>query len=108
MSDILDRLRAHREGAPTVPIEIPEWGLSAFIRPVSAARHAGIVKTESKDAARLSARMIIACLVDENGTPIFTDDAETLAELVQQPSTTLLRVAQEIVGEMSGDDPKNS
>lgn len=108
MSDILDRLRAHREGAPTIPISIPEWGLEAYIRPISAARHAGIVRTYAKSAERLSAQMIVAALVDDKGAPVFQDDADTMAELVQQPSPLLLRVAQAIAGEMGGDDAKNS
>lgn len=108
MSDILDRLRAHREGAPTVPISIPEWKIEGFIRPLSAAKHAAVRK--NKDEARLSAQTIILCIVDEKGEPIFKDDAPTMAELVQQPSSLLARISMEIYEQINSDfeSAKNS
>ena len=107
MSDILDRLRAHREGAPTIPIEIPEWGLSAFVRPISSAKHASIRKHGNE--ARMSAHFIMESIVDEKGKPIFPNDAHTIAELEGQPSNLIGRVTMEILGHMNADfDAKNS
>ena len=107
MSDILDRLRAFREGAPTIPIEVPEWGLKAFVRPMSAAKHAYIRKGKSE--SMMAAQIIIAGLVDETGKPVFPDNAASLAELESQPSGIVARVMLEIMEHTNGEfDAKNS
>lgn len=113
MSDILDRLKAYRDGTPTIPFEVPEWGLSAYVRPISANHHANIAKAEKGHNARMAARMIMACVVDEKGDQVFKDDAPTMAELVAQPSPLIARIGQDIIRAlgMGDDDPdaaKNS
>lgn len=108
MSDILDRLRAAREAAPTIPIEIEEWGLSAFIRPISAARHASIRKETNE--SRMAAKFIIACLMDKDGKPIFEDNAASLAELESQSSGLIGWVLEQILDAVNGsfEKAKNS
>lgn len=106
MSDILDRLRAFREGAPTIPIKIPEWGLDAFVRPMSAAKHASIRKGKSE--SMMAAQIIIAGLVNEKGVPVFPDNAASMAEIESQPSGVVARVMLEIMEHTNGEfDAKN-
>ena len=107
MSDILDRLRAFRDGAPSIPIDIPEWDIKAFVRPMSAAKHAAIRKGKSE--SRMAAEIIIAGLVDEKGKPLLPDNAESLAEIENQPSGLVARVMLQIMEHTNGEfDAKNS
>lgn len=112
MSDILDRLRAHREkSAKGIPFTVEAWDLECNIRPISAAKHASLVKQYGDKAARLAAFFIINTLFDDKGQPVFKDDAETLSEMLQQPSTTLQGIAEDVMIELGisktddDDDP---
>ena len=107
MSDILERLRAHRESTPSIAFEIPEWEIKAFLKPISAARHALLSKSESRNLARLNSRLIISALVDEDGKSIFVDDAKTLQEFMEQDVILISRIADDIVTAlgMNSDDP---
>lgn len=108
MSDILDRLRAAREGAPTIPLEIKDWGITAYIRPISAAKHASIRKDKSE--SRMAAKFIIACLMDETGEPLFQDTADNMAELEKQDAGLIGWLLEQILETMDArfDQAKNS
>ena len=112
MSDILDRLRAHRESVSDIAYEVPQWGLQCFLKPISASKHSSIVRADGKNHARMGARFIIATFVDEKGAPVFKDDAATLAELMEQPANLLSQIALDVVEalnmEPAEDDGKNS
>ena len=114
MSDILDRLRAHRDAKPSIPFEIPEWEIKCFLKPISAGRHAMLSKSEGKNTARLNSRIIISTLVDADGKSIFDDDAPTLKEFLEQDVILISRVSDEIVTALGmapedpEDDAKNS
>lgn len=110
MSNVLDRIRARREGRPSIPLEVPEWELKAFIRPLSAGKMASLQK--QGNPAIMAAQVIIHGVVDESGKPIFKDDAETLAALTGEEYDLIDRVSAEIGGARTGfdtvDDAKNS
>ncbi|MGR3495218.1 hypothetical protein [Citreimonas sp.] len=108
MSDILDRLRAARENATTIPIEVEAWGVTAYIKPISAAKHASIRKEKSE--SRMAAKFMIACLMDKEGKSLFEDNAETLAELESQDAGLVGWVLEKILEAMDArfDQAKNS
>jgi hypothetical protein len=95
MTDILDRIRARAARKPEIPISIPEWDLEAFIRPPSAGKMASLRKINNP--AHICVHVIINGVVDADGKQVFTDDAETLAALVDQPHALIDRVSTQIV-----------
>lgn len=99
MSGVLDRIKARHAAKPEIAISIPEWGLEAFIRPLSAGKMLSLRK--SGDQAHIAAQTIIHGLVDENGNQLFKDDAETVATLLKERHRLIDRLAAEIV--MEGD-----
>lgn len=107
MSDILAKLAAHREtGVQTFPIEIPEWDLSCFIRPLSTAKHLGLSKEKSR--SRQAARLIVYSLVDASGASIFEDNAASLAEIESQPSPLVARISQEVLEVLGTEDEEDA
>lgn len=99
MTDILDRIKARHAAKPDITIAIPEWGLDAFIRPLSAGKMLSLRK--SGDQAHIAAQTIIHGLVDKDGKQIFRDDADTVATLLNERNRLIDRVAAQIV--MEGD-----
>lgn len=108
MTDVLERIRARQAAKPSIPISIPEWGIEAFVRPLSAGRVAGLQKTSNP--ARMLVQAIIWGVVDEKGEPVFKDDAETMAALVGEDHHIIERVSTEILrpGVPDLDAAKNS
>lgn len=108
MTDVLERIRARQAAKPSIPISIPEWGIEAFVRPLSAGRMAGL--QQNKNIARMSAQAIIWGLVDDKGEAVFKDDAETMAALVAEEHHIIDRVATQIIrpGVPDLDAAKNS
>lgn len=68
-------------------VEIPEWGGTVLIRRMTEAeegRYADWLRETGTENA--SAKLIVSCLVDERGKPMFTrDDAEWLGEMPAPP-----------------------
>lgn len=110
MSDVLDRIRARRDSKPSIPIEVPEWGVSAFVRPISAGKMASLQKQGS--VAVVAAQIIIHGMVDESGKQIFKDDADTVAVLTGEEHDLIDRISSEIARAKTVfdtvDDAKNS
>lgn len=107
MADVLDKIRARREAAPTIPLEIPEWDMKCFIRPLSAGKFMSIMKQGNK--AEVAAQTIIHGLVDKDGKQIFEDNAESLAVLVGESHVVIDRVSAAIIrAEIDLDEAKNS
>lgn len=108
---LIDRMQAFREGAPTIPVSVPEWSLDAFARPISAAKHSSLRKNYGESESRMAAQLIIHGLVDDKGVQVFTDDVKSMAEIERQPSGLVLRIAGAIMDamnvEMTVPDAKN-
>ena len=108
MTDVLDRIRARQSVQSDIPIEVPEWGLKAFIRPLSAGKMANLQKLGN--AARMAVSGIIWGIVDKDGNPVFKDDAPTMALLLDEHHSVIDRVSSEIIRAdiKDGTDAKNS
>lgn len=100
---VIDRLRAYRESAPLLPIRVDVWDLDCFVRPISAGRHATLRTHYGSSESRMAAQLIIHALVDADGKPVFEDNAATMAELENQPSGLITRIAMRILSQMGAD-----
>lgn len=88
-------------------VEVPEWGGSVWIRPVSLGEQGKLAdaghKFEKADpSARLkgtTVKLVIWVVSDESGVPIFSDT--DLPALMNQPASVFLRL-QDAILELSG------
>jgi hypothetical protein len=83
MADLREKILARRPAIEPVPV--PEWDATVYVHAMSAAeRYAwaeanDIRKAEGHSPLRNVTVMVIACVRDESGNPIFRDeDAEAL------------------------------
>lgn len=73
-----EQILASRAERKPVPLEVPEWGGEVFVRVLSAKDQMEL--SEGIKPTEMPVKVIIHCLVDEAGEPIFADeDFETLA-----------------------------
>lgn len=87
-------LRSRQDRKPH-RFEVPEWGGDVFIRVLSAQDQMALAEgsdTES-DKTRMPIRVLLASLVDEEGSRLFND--EDFDELAQEDFTIILRVFSE-------------
>ena len=88
-------------------VEVPEWGGSVWIRPVTLGEQGKLAdaghKFEKADpSARLkgtTVKLVIWVVSDENGMPLFADT--DLPKLMDQPASVFLRL-QDAILELSG------
>ena len=88
-------------------VEVPEWGGSVWIRPVTLGEqgklaNAGVKFEKADPSARLkgtTVALIIWVVSDENGTPLFGDT--DIPALMNQPAAVFLRL-QDAILELSG------
>ena len=88
-------------------VEVPEWGGSVWIRPVTLGEqgklaNAGTKFEKADPSARLkgtTVALIIWVVSDENGTPLFSDT--DIPALMNQPAAIFLRL-QDAILELSG------
>jgi hypothetical protein len=88
-------------------VEVPEWGGSVWIRPVTLGEQGKLAdaghKFEKADpSARLkgtTVKLVIWVTSDESGAPLFTD--ADLPSLMSQPASVFLRL-QDAILELSG------
>lgn len=64
------------EDRPRVPVDIPEWGFSAFVQTLMAEDYDDYESWAFKkdDGNNYRAKLVCRALVDEHGNRIFTDD----------------------------------
>lgn len=94
----LDAIRA-ADDRPIVEVDVPEWGGTVLIRPLSLdaflrLREASTGPGGETDERRLTAELLAAALVGEDGEPLCT--VEQAAELSSKSATALGRVMQAI------------
>lgn len=88
-------------------IEVPEWGGSVWIRPVTLAEqgrlaNAGLKYEKADPSTRLkgtTVALIIWVVSDENGNPMFAES--DIPGLMNQPASIFLRL-QDAILELSG------
>lgn len=86
--------------------EVPEWGGSVRLRGLSAAERDEFEATlgVSQDLTNMRARLVVSCMVDEEGTRIFKNsEAKALG---QKNATVVNRLFDEVrkLSGMSDDD----
>ncbi len=96
-------------------VDVPEWGGKIRLKALSGAERdrfeASVTirqgKTVDVKTEMLRAKLVVVCIVDENGKRLFTDaDAPLLAEKSATVIERLFRVAQRLAG-MSDEDVKD-
>lgn len=111
---ILERARAHFDAMRGQEIDIPEWGgadgpLLARFDPPTLSTRQRIQTRAGKSEARLCALVVIVCLKDVDGKPLFKDDAATLADLMSKVDPAVVaRISARILHNSSADDLGNS
>jgi len=95
------------EDSDTITLDVPEWGGSIRLRPMTGQQRAEweywatkrADKNGDSDFRGIRERLIISCVVDDDGKPLF--DAGDLDELAQKNAMVLDRISdkcQEISG----------
>lgn len=87
-------------------VVVPEWGLTAWIQTLTGTERdrfeAGMLidrKAGKLNLQNLRARLVVLCLVDENGKTIFqASDAEALGKKSASALQRLFNVAQRLSG----------
>lgn len=74
-------------------VDVPEWGGEVQLISLTFAAAVGLIKKDGDIDPRL--RLIAACLVDEDGNQVFTE--EELAELSQKSAPVITRLWQRAV-----------
>lgn len=88
------------DDAPTLEVHIPEWNGSVKVRTMSARERDAFewasiaADREGVTLANVRARFAVACCIDENGKPVFTD--EDIAMLGDKSGAALDRIYQAI------------
>lgn len=100
---VLDKIREHAASRPAEVIDVPEWGLEAVqLRPLTLAQH-GRVNREKTDSRKM-ARLLILSMHDASGTPVFGDNADSLAAIESGAADVVTRIAQKIMGTVPDED----
>ena len=96
MSDILDKAKEHFKTIERKLIEVPEWDLTIYSKPLSLADKRKLTRNTKPDDVTLFADVLILKAEDKEGNKIYTlEDKHTLMNLVDPE--IVARVAQEIL-----------
>ena len=79
---------ASRKGRKPVLLEVPEWGGEVYVRVLSAADQ--MVLSDGVEPKEMAIKVILHCLVDEDGERIFGDD--DVDELAKEDFPVIMRV----------------
>jgi hypothetical protein len=106
-----DSIKAFK-GKPLVPVEVPEWGGTVYLRIMSGAERDAFEdetyringKVAELNRKNFRARLLVRCLCNSSGSPLYSPaDA---AELGQQPADILDRLAT-MASEINGMSAKD-
>jgi len=85
---------------PRSEVDCPEWGGSVLVRGLTLGEMSTV--TQAGDTTAMNLAAIVACVVDDNGMPVFT--AADLAELKTKSQAPMLRIVQ-VINRLSGMGP---
>ncbi|AKU43255.1 tail assembly chaperone [Rhodobacter phage RcCronus] len=110
--NILETARAHFDKMRGQTVEIPEWGMvgedAARFDPPTLRVRQRIQSRAGKSEARQMALVVILCLKDKGGKPLFADDAPTLAAMEAEVDPAVVaRAAQKVLNLTSETDLGN-
>lgn len=78
---------------PREAVEVPEWGLTVWVRTITASQRDAFEGALSKDQfADVRARLAAYALCDEDGSPLFTD--ADIKALGQKSAAALTRISE--------------
>src|SRR6266545_4701761 len=75
-----------------IPLEVPEWGGTVYIKVLSAGDQAAMSSNGHKEA-EMPIWLLVGCLVSEDGKRLFTD--EDVPALLEQEFPIIMRVFSE-------------
>lgn len=105
MSAFAEKIKQHYAGLPLGSIEVPEWGLTIYVRPATVGQSAAILA--EKDQFRQACRLVQVRSKKEDGTVLF--DQEDFEAMVSAGEVSVInRLVEEIVslGDPEEDDAK--
>jgi hypothetical protein len=83
-----DQIRAGQaERSKALPFYVEEWGGDVFIRPLTVAEQGALAEASP---TQMPVRVILACVTDETGKPMFLD--EDAGWLADEPFPVILKV----------------
>jgi hypothetical protein len=83
-----EQILASRHDRKPVPFDVPEWGGTIWLRVLSAADQLAI--SEGLEARNVPLRVLVTCIVDDEGNRIFADDDAD--ELAKEDFPIIMRV----------------
>ena len=96
MSDILDKAKEHFKTIERKLIEVPEWDLTIYSKPLTLADKRKLTRTIKPEDVTLFADVLILKSEDKTGNKIYSlEDKHTLMNLVDPE--IVARVAQQIL-----------
>lgn len=96
MSKVTDAIRAHKATLEKRPFEIPEWGVSGLIYPLTVEDRNQQIKTAQDNLYLSFLDVICAACRDENGRQIF-DAQDKLALRKEADPRIVERIALQII-----------
>ena len=82
----------------TETVSVPEWGGDVIVKGMSGADRAVFLSSLSgENDFTVDAKLLVKCLVDDNGSPLF----ESAGEILSKNSQTIRKLA-EVAGRLSG------
>lgn len=105
---LIDVIATKYDATPLQPVEVPEWGVTLYFRPLTPAERASIRKgiSENDDEEMLVAGLIRKAL-DADGKPVFDDNAETRAALHTKGDLNVIVRIMADVGKSAASKAKN-
>jgi len=83
-----EQILTSRKDRKPVPLEVPEWGGDVFVRVLSAADQMEL--SDGVEPKEMAIKVILHCLVSEDGERIFGDDDAD--ELAKEDFPVIMRV----------------
>ena len=105
MSAFAEKLKAHYAGIALGSIDVPEWGVTLFIRPSTIGQSAAILA--EPDQFRQGVRLIQVRAKQEDGSPLFDED--DFSAMISHGETAVInRVVEQImaIGDIPEDEIK--
>jgi hypothetical protein len=94
MSAFAEKIKAHYAGLPMGSIEVPEWGLTVYVRPATIQQSATILK--EPDQFRQACRLLQVRCRKEDGFPVF-DEQDFEAMVSHGEVSVINRLVDEVM-----------
>ena len=103
MSDILDKAKEHFKAIDRKIIDVPEWGITVYAKPLTLADKRILTRNTKADDVTLFADVLILKAEDKEGKKLYSlEDKQTLMRSVDPE--VVARVAQDILSVVPVED----